>query len=499
MNFPNKTNLGTKTLFVLMSILMTAVLVNAQKEPTPEAASVDQCHNGAISGPVQPCAYVNGNSHGGNSQWYENQFISYRVVNSDFAAGTIGATMLIQYDTTVSSGKHAIDYLGWYNYTQTNGLIPGTTTADATNYPNEGNNPCLPLASCPGAPDFDAFPLDPNVAAGPNGIPGDGDDITQIPGGLTTWGCTVTSISAPVLYNGSYASASATQHTVTFNVGAGGTCYFAWGGHIASRLDWGANNSAVAISGSPYHMRINGGADRQLKVEPQGFPAKLTIIKRVATYLQPNDTDDCSSQFFVFTRTSAPNFSLQDLIGTNASCTGAPGSDRVTFDYPLAAGQTASATITELATGGGWGITDIACVDSTGGLGFTANSSPQPGAWSSNPTNFAVANMQEAEFVTCTFDNQQAAPTAAPVTLSGRVTNSFGRGLAGVVLTLTDLETGSYRMVTTNTFGYYTFTDVTVETFYQLTATSKRYTFADDTRYFTLNEDTFGMNFVANP
>ena len=30
----------------------------------------------------------------------------------------------------------------------------------------------------------------------------------------------------------------------------------AWGGHIAERDDWGLDNSAVSISGSPYHMRL---------------------------------------------------------------------------------------------------------------------------------------------------------------------------------------------------------------------------------------------------
>ncbi len=48
------------------------------------------------------------------------------------------------------------------------------------------------------------------------------------------------------------------QVQVTFNA-TSATPVLAWGGHIASRLDWGCadgERSASAISGSPYHMRI---------------------------------------------------------------------------------------------------------------------------------------------------------------------------------------------------------------------------------------------------
>ena len=42
---------------------------------------------------------------------------------------------------------------------------------------------------------------------------------------------------------------------VTFTA-ANSTVVLAWGGHIASQIDWGAGNSAGSISGSPYHMRL---------------------------------------------------------------------------------------------------------------------------------------------------------------------------------------------------------------------------------------------------
>src|SRR4029079_5304232 len=45
--------------------------------------------------------------------------------------------------------------------------------------------------------------------------------------------------------------------TVNFTTTAANpTPVLAWGGHIATRANWGNGSSAVAISGSPYHTRL---------------------------------------------------------------------------------------------------------------------------------------------------------------------------------------------------------------------------------------------------
>src|SRR4029078_12275134 len=86
----------------------------------------------------------------------------------------------------------------------------------------------------------------------------------------------------------------------------------AWGGHIATRADWGNLNSAVAISGSPYHTRLidldgsGGNQDRSLSADAVIFPGSVTIIKDAVT----NDPQD-----FSFTTTgglSPATFSLDD-------------------------------------------------------------------------------------------------------------------------------------------------------------------------------------------
>ncbi len=87
-----------------------------------------------------------------------------------------------------------------------------------------------------------------------------------------------------------------------------------------------------------------------------------------------------------------------------------------------------------------------------------------------------------------------AAPTAATVSISGRVTTPQELGLTNAVMTLTD-SNGESRSVRTGKFGNFRFTDVTVGETYILTVASRRYTFAP--QVITVNEDLTGVNFTA--
>ena len=72
---------------------------------------------------------------------------------------------------------------------------------------------------------------------------------------------------------------------------------------------------------------------------------------------------------------------------------------------------------------------------------------------------------------------QMAAPTAASVAVTGRVTDAGGRGLSGVRVSLAD-PNGSPRTVYTSPFGYFRFEDVAVGRSYIIEAMHKRYDFA---------------------
>jgi hypothetical protein len=100
--------------------------------------------------------------------------------------------------------------------------------------------------------------------------------------------------------------------------------------------------------------------------------------------------------------------------------------------------------------------------------------------------------------VECTFTSEQLTPTAAGVTISGRIVDTDGRGVRGVSVQLIDPLGGPTQWTRTNTFGFYSITDVTVGHTYVLVARStKRWNILADTRTISPLEDIAGIDFVA--
>jgi CSLREA domain-containing protein len=87
-----------------------------------------------------------------------------------------------------------------------------------------------------------------------------------------------------------------------------------------------------------------------------------------------------------------------------------------------------------------------------------------------------------------------SAPTAASVSVTGRILTSSGRGIANAVVAMTD-PGGNTRFARTSTLGYYRFDDVQVGGTYIFTVSSKRYEFGATVR--TITEETNNLNFVA--
>jgi hypothetical protein len=90
-----------------------------------------------------------------------------------------------------------------------------------------------------------------------------------------------------------------------------------------------------------------------------------------------------------------------------------------------------------------------------------------------------------------------APPTAASVTVAGRVTNNQGRGIGNVQITLTDSQ-GNRRTTQTTSFGYYRFNDIGAGETVTLTARSKRYEFNQSSIVRTMNESVSDADFVSN-
>src|SRR3989344_3136900 len=262
------------------------------------AASIEQCRNGA-SGTPNNCldlggsaGWVNGNAGGSNSHYVEGLSIPYRTIMTDLPTGT-SVELILGYDIK-HSDTHAIDYLTHFDRLEPH--TPFGHSAESIDPTNgvsglSGTTTTFPIP----APSFNSLPASERL--------------------MTLYGGTITGMS--YVSEGSLtASQSETQIKVIFTPDSE-TAVFAWGGHIASRLDWGYDSdgvplSAGGISGSPYHMRLIdwnlnnlGNQDRSLSADAVIPPGNLTIVKDVVP-------DDISLWDFLVTGTSYSN-NVQDI------------------------------------------------------------------------------------------------------------------------------------------------------------------------------------------
>lgn len=429
------------------------------------AGNLDQCANGGVGDPVEPCSganWVNGNVNNSKAHWTEGQSVAYRQILSGFTPGSTGHTVTLGYDTT-KGGKHALDYLTSFDRTETLAM---------------GNNPCSGVAGC-SLGTFTTFPIptDPKVTAGFDQIPGNGDDITQIPGVFTLFGGTITGISAYTV-SGSYAGDSHTSITLTFTADSA-NMVLAWGGHIGTRADWGALNSAVFISGSPYHMSQDacsfgcGSQDRALSASAVNLDSRIVIVKQASP-------ESAWSFGFTTTGTGLSNFSLVDD-GNDTDAT--PNS--ITFNNLLAPSATGAFSVTE-ATTGAYNLTNLTC-SVTGTGGSTANPNI--------PLRLVNITLKYGDTVTCTFFN--SITTAANLSAAGKVTDAYGQPIARTRVVIQNSSSGEIQTVYTNTFGNYRFENLPAGDFYIISVFNKKYVFEQETQAFVLNDALENVDFMA--
>lgn len=90
----------------------------------------------------------------------------------------------------------------------------------------------------------------------------------------------------------------------------------------------------------------------------------------------------------------------------------------------------------------------------------------------------------------------QFAPTAANVSIGGRVLQANGRDISGATVTLTDAN-GATRAARTNSFGYYRFTDVPAGATYVVSAAHKQFAFTP--LVVNAADDLTEVNLVGTP
>jgi hypothetical protein len=332
------------------------------------SADLDQCANDPLPSPITDgcnaaaADWVNGNLGASKSAYREGDSIPYRMKFDNLSLTS--HTVIIKWDTTKSS-THAIDYLTTFNRTVANA------------------NPCLGISGC-NAGVFTTFavPADPQVT---------GAGVTPIAGNFRLYGGAITGVSAYSYPDGAgFTGDKSAQIAITFTASVANPV-LAWGGHIATRQNWGATNSAVSISGSPYHTALvdldgrGGSQDRSLSAEAVIFPASITIIKDAV----PDDAQD-----FAFTTTgglSPASFSLDD--DANATLL----NSQVYPGILVTAQNGNSYTVTEGAVSA-WTLSF--------GSPVCTVTTPNGGSQTGNVgTRTLSINLREGEDVSCTFIN----------------------------------------------------------------------------------------------
>ncbi|MFC1662706.1 SpaA isopeptide-forming pilin-related protein, partial [Patescibacteria group bacterium] len=266
----------------------------AQAAPTANpAANLDQCRNGNSSSP-NDCldlgggtGWVNGNAGASQAHYVEGYSIPYRAILTDLPTDGTAVTLTLGYDIK-HSGAHAIDYLTSYDRLEPH---------DGFGHLAESIDPTDGVTGITGgADDTHAIPAPSSASSPVAGQPT--NSFNALPGSeklFSAWNANLTNIA----YNtqGDLTAAQAeTTIDVTF-VPTDSTVLLSWGGHIASRADWGDGNSAGGISGSPYHMRTKdwnignlGNQDRSLAAAAV-LPAPILEIEKTADPLGATDRD----------------------------------------------------------------------------------------------------------------------------------------------------------------------------------------------------------------
>ncbi len=90
----------------------------------------------------------------------------------------------------------------------------------------------------------------------------------------------------------------------------------------------------------------------------------------------------------------------------------------------------------------------------------------------------------------------QCSTTAAIANLSGRVTNSNGRGIPRTLIKLTD-GAGFVRTNYTGPFGYYNFPDVEVGQTFIVEVLAKRHSFKEPVRVLSFGDEVTSIDFIA--
>lgn len=254
--------IGITVLILVFSLFKT--VVHAQ------SCQITQGQNGGVGLPVvSPVNFERGNSNGSKSHFAEGNSVPYRVEFTTLEAAT---QYKVRFGFDVKkNGKYAIDYItGFQNLQSTRYDVPETvlpirgTLLEAVSGITTHSLP-IPAPNFSSESSFNAVAsssfaaLKTSQGFNPeNGVPSSGLSATlRDKGNMVIWNGTLQSINYVEIVNTTLQTVSSYVEVVFTKANNNNAVVLAWGGHIASSVDWGIGSSASSISGSPYHMFVN--------------------------------------------------------------------------------------------------------------------------------------------------------------------------------------------------------------------------------------------------
>jgi len=261
-------------------VLLILIQINGYSQKGAPKVNIDQGDNGQRTTPKSPVDWVNGNLNTTKTHYIEGQSIPYRITLDNIPTG-VPITVRIGFDLR-NSGHFAIDYLTSDTFASKHEVFfkhPPEKVIEELGIP-------VPIVVTQYAPLPDPGNL--NAPSGWSSQPQASFNLVKAAGNANMSLKNAVFQSNPSWVPGkapNYAEANATYEAemdVTI-VASALPVIIGFGGHIASRFDWGflpngQPRSAGGISGSPYHMRVIhldydgsitsiGNQDRSLQID----------------------------------------------------------------------------------------------------------------------------------------------------------------------------------------------------------------------------------------
>lgn len=277
--------------FALVSVKFDGPLQAAAKP----SADLEQCANlGTTCDASHASNWQTGNLGSSNSAYPEGSSVPFRSVLTGLTSGKTYSVTL-EWDSTEMGGRHAYDYITSYGRTEVNALPCSGITCNATtntlSIPNDSHVTGAGVTPVAGQ-SFSVFG---------GSFPASGASVSNSGDLCGSATCVIASNPSSYSFTGSFEGASQTEIKL-YVTAASSTVVLAWGGHVARAADWGAGNSASALSGSPYHMRVvdlgcsehdycsSGNMDRSMSANAVVATTTTTLPPTTTTTLAPTTT-----------------------------------------------------------------------------------------------------------------------------------------------------------------------------------------------------------------